>query len=144
VAQWLDDHLHAAPVAQWVPALLQDRRVRTIGVDPPRALRRLLQGCVPLGDDDDAIDLLVHTGELWQPLSSARVAALGDGGVLLDLAWLGAWASAWRLRAWRRGPGQRAAADRIASVLALGLREPQQWICATGTALVVTLALRRG
>jgi hypothetical protein len=144
VAQWLDDHLHAAPLAQWLPALLQDRRVRTIGVDPPRALRRLLEGCAPLAERDDAIDVLVHTGELWHPLPRPRIDALCDGGVLLDLAWLGAWRSALRLRAWRRAPGQRAAADRLAALLALGLREPQQWICATGAAVVVTLALRRG
>lgn len=146
MAQWLDDHLHAAPVAQWVPALLRDRRARTLGADPPRALRKLLDGCAPLADDDRDVDVLVHIGELWQPpsVTAASIDALVDGGVLVDLAWVGTWSSALRLRAWRRAPGQRAAIDRLATVVTLGLREPQQWVCATGAALVVTLALRRG
>jgi hypothetical protein len=141
--QWFDDHLHCAPPRAWLPALLAGGQARTIGALPPRALRKLVDGRAPLGSDDTELDVLVHTGELWRPLAlePADVARLRAGAVVIDLAWVDVWSGALRLQAWRRAPGQRAAADRLAALLELGLRAPQQWVSADRTAVVITLAV---
>jgi hypothetical protein len=144
--QWFDDHLHCATPMQWLPALLADARTRMVGARPPRALRRALDGCAALGEHDDALDVLVHCGDLWAPLGLERtaMARLRPGAVLIDLAWVEVWAGAWKLQAWRRAPGHRAAAARLSAVIELGLHEPQQWVSAHRLALVITLAVARG
>lgn len=144
MAQWLDDHLLAAPPSQWLPGWLADRRVRVIGTAMPRALRRMLAACTTPAPGAP-LDVLVHAGELWKPLAvdAESVAALAQGGTLLDLAWVASWTSALSLQPWRRTPGQRAAAARVEDVLALGLSGPQQWVGATSPTLVITLGVRR-
>jgi len=112
------------------------------GVRTPGRLARLLAG---VARAPTVGTVLVHTGALQDPIATDVARALDSGivRVVIDLAWVGSTAGWWRLRPWRRDPPRRDAAARLGWISALGLVDPQQWICTSPLPLVVTMARMR-
>ncbi len=139
---WFEDHLSCAPLGGWLPALIGERAIWIDGgVDPPRALARLL-AAVP-GPPDAPARTVVHTGPLHAPPAAQLAELATRAEVVLDVAWVAPTAGWIRLRPWRRAPMRDDVAARLAWITGLGLGEPQQWVCTDPIAVVVTVAHAR-
>lgn len=136
---WFEDHLSCAPLGTWLPALLDERTVWIDGgVDPPRALARLLAAVRDA--PGEPARTVVHTGPL-HAMPAAQLPELAmRAQVVLDVAWVAPTAGWIRLRPWRRAPMRDDVAARLAWITGLGLGDPQQWVCTDPIAVVVTVA----
>lgn len=136
---WFEDHLDCAPLGTWLPALLDAGSVWIDGgVAAPRPLARLL-AAVP-GVDGGPARTVIHTGPLHAPPADGVAEHARAAEVVLDVAWVAPTAGWIRLRPWRRAPMRQDVAARLAWITALGLRQPQQWVCLDPLAVVVTVA----
>lgn len=145
----IDDYLHCAPPATWLPTWLAGRTAATCGPTPvakaPRVLRRILGALGSVGDDAVApgsFDALVHLAPVDRPIDAAparaALEALVLGGALLDVAF----ARGLVVRPWRRTAVFDATAARLEAWGRLGVAQLEQWVCDDARGMVLTLGTR--